>query len=137
MDNLKEIFALPIGLREVVKYNGIPLYGSDTLNEKFIHSMNTNKRTKDIGKTIEKMVKDKVILPCFADPGLLTYFRRKISRNTSGGLMRVLKLLVFAPNPITDPLDYVLRCNSLIFLLFNSFQDQFSCPQPIGQTHGG
>lgn len=108
MKQINELFALPIGMHEVAKYGGVPLYGSTVLNQRFIEAMKTNKRTKDIGKTIEKMVLEKKIVPCFADPGLISYFRRKISNNTSGGLMRILKLIVFAPNPISNPFDYVL-----------------------------
>ena len=36
MSNLKELFALPIGLHKVAMCDNIPLYGSQTLNDKFI-----------------------------------------------------------------------------------------------------
>jgi hypothetical protein len=114
-DNILELFALPIGLHQVRVINNIPLYGSQTLNDKFIQAASETRRGKYIFSTIKKMVDQKKIIPCFADQGLISHFRRRISKDTSGGLMRILRSLVFATKPIQHPLDYVLA--------FYDFQD--------------
>lgn len=130
MYNIQEIFALPIGLVQVIKIEGVPLYGSTILNDKFIQAISSSERTKDIAPTIKKMVDSKMIIPCFADSGLLSYFRRRISKDTSGGLLTLLRLVFFAPTPIQHPLDYVLafyhfELNKIIVLISNHIaQDQ-------------
>lgn len=130
MNNIQEIFALPIGLVQVIKVEGIPLYGSTILNDKFIQAMTSSNRTKDISGTIKKMVDSKIIIPCFADSGILSYFRRRISKETSGGLLTLLRIIFFAPSPINSPLDYVLafyhfELNKIIVLISNHIsQDQ-------------
>lgn len=107
-NNILELFALPIGLKQVQVKNNIPLYGSQTLNDRFIQAVTESKRGKYIVSSVKEMIKTNKIIPCFADPGLITHFRRRISQNTSGGLMRILRAVVFASKPIDHPLDYVL-----------------------------
>lgn len=127
MDNIQELFALPIGLKPVAKLDDIELYGSQTLNDKFIQAISSSRRTKKLSEEIKKMVDRNIIIPCFADPGVISYFRRRISRDSSGGLMRILKLIVFASEPINNPLDHVLAFysfthNNIIVLISNHIQ---------------
>lgn len=127
---LKEIFALPIGLKQVTEINGIPLYGSQTLNDKFVQSIQVSKRGKLISKSIEELVKNNIIIPCFADSNILSHFRKRVSQNTSGGMMRILRILVGGKNPIVHPLDlmvafYDFQNNKIIILISNQLSDRF------------
>ena len=128
---IQELFALPIGLRQVVSLGGIPLYGSQTLNDKLIQSIKSSKRGKIFSKSITNMINTGLIIPCFADNNIITYFRRRVSNDTSGGLLRVLRVLVAGKKPITHPLDYVLafydfESNKIIILISNHINEVFS-----------
>lgn len=72
-NSLQEVFAPPIGLKEVVKLDGLSLYGSDKLNEKFIVALSKSGRTKDLVDKFEILVKNKDIIPCFYGKGF-THF---------------------------------------------------------------
>ena len=61
MENIDEIFVLPINLKNVITIDGIPLYGSEELNKKFIESVRNTKKGKIIFKSIEKLVNNKTI----------------------------------------------------------------------------
>ncbi len=131
MDNLTELFALPIGLEKVVTFGNISLYGSKGLNEKFIEAISKTKRGKLIIGTVKKMVDEKQIIPCFADSGILSYFKRRISHDTSGGLLRIVRIIIGAKKPIGHPLDYVLafydfNSGKIIILISNHITDTFS-----------
>lgn len=131
MNNINEIFALPIGLQKVIIVSGIPLYGSKNLNIKFLNSINNSKRGKLIYNSVEKMVNEKKVIPCFADSGIINFFRRRISKNTSGGLLRILKIIIGAGKPIDHPLDYVLafydfNSGKIIVLISNHITEKFS-----------
>lgn len=127
MTNIQELFALPVGLKPVTRVNDITLYGSQTLNDKFIQAISSSRKIKKISPEIKKLVDRQIIIPCFADPGIISYFRRRISQDSSGGLMRILKLAVFATQPINNPLDHVLAFysfsqNHIIVLISNHIQ---------------
>jgi hypothetical protein len=128
---IQEIFALPVALTQVTEIDGIPLYGSQTLNDKFIQSIKLSKRGRNISKSIEQLVNKKIIIPCFADSGMLKYFRRRISQDTSGGLLRILRFLVAGKKPIEHPLDFCLafynfKTNQIIILISNHITERFS-----------
>jgi hypothetical protein len=128
--NVNEIFALPINLHQVAITDGIPLYGSKSLNDKFLDAINNSKRGKLIFGTVKIMVKQGRIIPCFADSGILRHFRRRISHDTSGGLLRLLRIIV-AKKPIDHPLDYVLAfldfsTKKIIVLISNHITEKFS-----------
>jgi hypothetical protein len=127
MDNINELFALPVGLKQVANVDGFPLYGSQTLRDKFIQAISDSPRTKDLSESIKKLVDTNVIIPCFADPGLLSYFRRRIAKDTSGGLVRILKFVLFTPD--LSQLDYVLafyhyRENKIFVLISNHIESK-------------
>jgi len=63
--NLKEIIALPVGLKPVIKFDNDILYGSDRLNKSFIKALSKGSQTKGSVKTIEKLIRNKTIIPCF------------------------------------------------------------------------
>jgi len=131
MTKINELFALPIGLKEVVNAGGIPLYGSQTLNDKFIQSVKISRRGKLISSEIERLVNNKTIIPCFADSNILTYFRRKVSKSRTGGLFRILRYIVAGKEPIAHPLDHVFAFydfenNKIIVLISNHVTENFS-----------
>jgi hypothetical protein len=128
---IQELFALPIGLRPVVFLGGIPLYGSKTLNDKLIQSIKSSKRGKIFQKSIINMINTGLIIPCFADSNIITFFRRRIANDTSGGLLRILRVLVAGKKSISHPLDYVLafyefETNRIIILISNHINELFS-----------
>lgn len=85
--NLSELFALPIGMKEVAKIEGISLLSNDNLKTKFSIAMSKMDKTKPISSTIDKLVKNGSFLPCFL----------------SKGIFKLLKFKIF------DPHDIVLR----------------------------
>jgi hypothetical protein len=128
---INELFALPIGLKPVATVGNIPLYGSQTLNDKLIQSIKISKRGKIFQKSIINMINSGVIIPCFADAGILSQFRRKISNDTSGGLLRILRIVVAGKKPIHHPLDYVLAfydfdSDKIVIMISNHINEVFS-----------
>lgn len=66
----QEVFIAPVGLKEIIKLDGAPLYGSDHLNEKYIKALSKIDKTKgDISK-IETLLKKKQLIPCFLQKGI-------------------------------------------------------------------
>jgi len=131
MNNIQELFAVPVGLHPVVSINGTPLYGSYSLNKKFIESLKTSKRGKMVSKTIERMVNTGQIIPCFAEKGIMSYFKSRLAKNTSGGLLRVLRKIVIGKNSGDNALDYILAFydfdkNAVIILINNNIEKDFS-----------
>lgn len=130
-DQISELFALPIGLEEVINYHGIKFYGSKSLNEKVIEAIHNSKRGKPISKTVEKMIENKIILPVFADNSILSYFKRKLVQSTSGGLLRFLRILITGKEQSDDPFDYVLafydfNIDKIIIMVSNHLSEKFS-----------
>jgi hypothetical protein len=132
MDNqIQELFALPIGLKPVTIMDDIPLYGSQSLNEKFIEAIGSTKRGQIILNVVIKMINDKTLIPCFSDKGILTYFKRRLSKNTSGGLMRWVRILVTGKKPIDHPFDnFFAVClfpsTEIIIFINNHIYENFS-----------
>jgi len=128
---LQELFALPIGLKPAVYMNNYMLYGSQTLNDKFIQSIKDSNRGKIIYDPVSKMVKNHQIIPVFAEKNILEYFKKRLSRDTSSGLLRVLKVFLVGKKPIEHPLDYVLAfyifdANKIVVLISNHIHKNFS-----------
>ena len=131
MKNINELYALPIGLSPVVYMDKIPLYGSKNLNDEFLKSLSNTKRGKIIYKSVNKMIKSNMIVPCFADSNLISFFRRRISHDTSGGLMRILRIIITGNKPLSHPLDFVLafyepKINKIVILINNHIKESFS-----------
>lgn len=70
---LTELFALPVGLRHVATISGQKLYGSDSLNEKFIEAAETAKSLVPIIDIIKAFVKNGKITPVFANKNLILH----------------------------------------------------------------
>lgn len=74
----QEVFIVPYGLKEVVKLDDSPLYGSDHLNEKYIKALSKVDKTKgDINK-IQKLLDKRILIPCFLQKGLLHHIAWRI-----------------------------------------------------------
>jgi uncharacterized LabA/DUF88 family protein len=74
----QEVFILPYGLKEVARLDNSPLYGSDKLNEKFLLALAKQDKTNSSIKTIERLIKKKLIVPCFLEKGLLHHIGWRI-----------------------------------------------------------
>jgi hypothetical protein len=68
-NSLQEVFALPVGLTEVAKLDGLSLYSSAKLQEKYLAALSMSGRTKDLVDKFEILVKNKDIIPCFLGKG--------------------------------------------------------------------
>jgi hypothetical protein len=73
-DNLnniqQEVFITPTGLKEIIKLDNAPLYGSDHLNEKYIEALSKiDKTTKYVNK-VQGFLTKKILIPCFLQKGL-------------------------------------------------------------------
>jgi len=75
---LEEIFAVPIGLKPVVKIDGNSLYGSDKLNESYLKALAKCGRTGPAALKFRGLVEKKRIVPCFLTPGLLSFVAWKV-----------------------------------------------------------
>ncbi len=80
-DQIKEIFTLPLGLKPVVKFNNDELYGSKSLNKKFIKALSKVPRTKGISKQIGVLVNNKSIIPCFFQKGFKDFLAWRIFKS--------------------------------------------------------
>lgn len=76
--DLNELFALPIGLQKVGEFDGIELYGSDSLNKKIIESLSSSVYSKPILGEITKLIEERMLIPVFSSKGIIKYFSRKI-----------------------------------------------------------
>ena len=77
-NKLSEVFALPIGLKPVVKIDGSPLFGSDKLNGSYVKALQKSGRTKAAALKFQGLVEKRKIVPCFLTPGLGTFVAWKI-----------------------------------------------------------
>ena len=128
---IRELFALPINMSVAATVSGIPLYSSKTIREKFIESLKTTKRGKSISKSVHVLVATGKIIPCYAESGLLSTFKRMIAQDTSGGMLRLLRRLVLGKKPTENPLDFVLafydfNIDKIIVLISNHITENFS-----------
>lgn len=80
-NQIKEIIAIPIGLKPVIKFNNEILYGSDNLNKKFIKALSKVPRTKSLSKQLEILVNNKKIIPCFFSKSFTDFVAWKIFKS--------------------------------------------------------
>lgn len=79
MKNINEFFTLPTDLKLIAKIADEKVYGSNTLNNKYIEIIENNILTKNVSKEITLMVKEKRIIPCFASKNLISFIAHKFS----------------------------------------------------------
>ena len=77
MTDLTELFVLPIGLKKIDSIDGIKLYTSDNLKEKYLQIIQTE--NSELEKEINSLVNKNVIIPCFMNRGLLRFIGYKLS----------------------------------------------------------
>jgi len=78
MDMVCEFFALPIGLKEVIKLDGkVSLYSSPSLIQKYNNALSNQKQFRGAEKLIQKLIAKHRILPVFLNKGFfsLTIFK--------------------------------------------------------------
>jgi len=77
-DQLNEVFASPFGLKPVVKIDGMPLYGSDSLNESYLKAIEKSGRTSPAALKFRGLVEKRRIVPCFLTKGVLQFVAWKV-----------------------------------------------------------
>ncbi len=111
---LNEIFALPIGLKTVVKVGGVEHFGSDSLNKSFIEAMKESQSSKKVYDVVEKLVNNKTITPVFSNKGMIGYLKKKLFQQeeyeTALGVFydNDKKIYIFIDNNV----NYVLYVNN-------------------------
>lgn len=74
----QEVFITPTGLKEIIKLDNAPLYGSDHLNEKYIEALSKiDKTTKYVNK-VQGFLTKKILIPCFLQKGLFHHIAWRI-----------------------------------------------------------
>ncbi len=73
-----EMFAIPYGLELAAKIEGIELYTSDKLKEKYIESMRSTTRTEPVIDKIEELINRKLIIPCFMNKNIFKFITFKL-----------------------------------------------------------
>lgn len=86
--NVQELFTLPVNLEPVLYTDGILVYSSTGLVNKFKEVISTLPSTKDIAPSIAKLIDEEKIIPCYMNKGLLKFLSYKIfSRKEEQGIM--------------------------------------------------
>lgn len=77
--NIQELFSLPTGLKQVAYIEGMKLYSSEKLKKAFLFSFSKSGRGKPIYSSIEKMVNNGLITPCYLSKNLYRLFKHKMT----------------------------------------------------------
>ena len=92
--NIQELFTLPVNLEPVLYTDGILVYSSKSLINKFKEVIKTLPSTKDISPYIDKLIDEERIVPCYMNKGLLKFLTYKIfSRKEEQGIMGFYHLI--------------------------------------------
>jgi hypothetical protein len=83
----QEFFALPVAPRIVAKIDGVPLYGSKSLNFMFLMSLGKVQKTKAIKEELRDLVEKQIIVPCWLQRGVLKV--RKFIINEKGAIRHI------------------------------------------------
>jgi hypothetical protein len=79
-EKLDEVFALPIGLKPVMKLDGKVIYGSDSLNSSFLRAIAKSKRTSPYLEKYRGMIKKRELIICFKGKGFKSFLKWKVFR---------------------------------------------------------
>ena len=77
-DQLKEVFAPPIGLNLIAKIDGQPIYGSSLLNKTYLKAIDKCGRTRAGFSKFEMLVEKGKLIPCHSTPGLISFVDWKL-----------------------------------------------------------
>ena len=78
IENLQEIFALPLGVKKVKGFPGPDVYTSDSIKKRYVSCMKKTDRSKEVFSTIEKLVDKELIIPCFLTKNVFRFVMNKI-----------------------------------------------------------
>ena len=84
---INEFFAVPTGLFEVYEEDGVKFYSSRNLQASFIKAITKSSRTRKVSKEINNLVKRNIIVPCFKSKNLISFLKRKVSRNVEKSIL--------------------------------------------------
>lgn len=105
-ESLQEIFVMPTGLKVVAKISGMPLYGSDKLNEKYLKALSKSGRTKPYINKLKAFVDKRVIVPCFLTKGIPRFYSWKLFGPSS------IKSIAGFYEPVKTKRVYILISNN-------------------------
>lgn len=90
---LEELVALPIGLKPIVSFDGMIIYGSKSLNQKFLDGIEKSKYKK-IAPTLQKAIEKEKFYPGFYSKNLFSFISRKfLGSNKRRGILGFYSLL--------------------------------------------
>jgi hypothetical protein len=72
LNNVNEIFALPIGLKPIPVFGSLRLFTSDSLKKSYIESMINTPKMSSVSDKLSKLVNDELIIPCFLTKGIIS-----------------------------------------------------------------
>jgi hypothetical protein len=75
---LDEFFSVPVGLKEVDNIYGFKVYSSDRLVKAYLEAINRSGRGNQVYPPIEKLVKQKKIMPIYHIKGILRFLAHKM-----------------------------------------------------------
>jgi hypothetical protein len=66
----QELFALPFAPEKVATLNGMELYSSENLREKYINAMYKISKVKPVAPDIERLIEQGKVVPCWINKGI-------------------------------------------------------------------
>jgi len=87
MENIKELFSLPIGLTIAANIDGIKFYSSENLKKSFIKAFEKTGRGEPVAKDIRRLVDNGTITPCYLSKGLLRFLVHRTFGGTNKAIM--------------------------------------------------
>jgi len=129
-ESLREIFVMPTGLKMVAKLDGMPLYGSDKLNEKYIRALSKSGRTKPFIEKLQSLVDKRIIIPCFLTKGIPRFYAWKVFGPSS------IKSIAGFYEPIKSKRVYILISNNanLFGYVSNNFMAKLTIHELMHRT---
>jgi len=110
MEQLNELFAIPQNATQRAIIGGdSPLYGSATLDFKFISAMKQTPIAQPIWKNVIKLIKKKVIVPGYLTKGYFSFFVNKI----------------FSPHKESDTLGMFSPDSKKVYILVDNWSNMF------------
>lgn len=106
-NNISEIRSLPFRLTLEINIDGEKLYSSPELKSKYIEIMNNEEKTKPIISTLEKLVDNNLITPCWMNKNLF----------------QLIKFKLFSNYAISGILGFYIKKYHRIFLLMDNNVD--------------
>ncbi len=67
LNNLNEFLSIPVGLDLIADIDGMKVYTSDSLKEKFVNSLSKNIITKNNSNTFSTLINKEFLIPCWTD----------------------------------------------------------------------